>query len=85
MRLAMAAAEVPFHLEFCYQVDIFVSHYIIDNQTSADMKKIITGMNPYESPEIVLETIENEGLLCASGKHQGFTESDDWMDLLEED
>lgn len=49
------------------------------------MKKIRNGMNPYESPEIVLETIENEGLLCASGTHQGFTESDDWIDILEEE
>lgn len=80
----MAAAEVPFHLEFCYQVDIFVSHYIIDNQTSADMRKIITGMNPYESPEIVLETIENEGLLCASGSHESLTEDDSWGELLED-
>lgn len=80
----LVAAEVPFHLEFCYQVNIFVSHYIIDNQTSADMKKIITGMNPYESPEIVLETIENEGLLCASGSHESLTEDDSWGELLED-
>ena len=58
---------------------------LFENQTSAYMKKIRNGMNPYESPEIVLETIENEGLLCASGTHQGFTESDDWIDILEEE
>ena len=78
------AAEVPSHLEFFYQVDIFVSHYIIDNQTSADMKKIITGMNQYESPEIVLEAIENEGFLCASGSHESLTEDDSWGELLED-
>jgi len=49
------------------------------------MKKIITVPDAYESPKIVLETIENEGFLCASGTHQGFTESDDWGDLLEEE
>lgn len=76
---------MPYHLEFCFRVDIFVNHYIIENQTSAYMKKIRNGMNPYESPEIVLETIENEGLLCASGTHQGFTESDDWIDIFEEE
>lgn len=48
------------------------------------MRKIITGMNPYESPEIVLETIENEGLLCASGSHESLTEDDSWGELLED-
>lgn len=81
----LAAAEVPFHLEFCFQVDIFVCHYIIDNQTSADMKKIITVIKQYVSPEIVLETIESEGVLCASGGHDSFIEDDSWGDRIEEE
>ncbi|MBO5498539.1 MAG: hypothetical protein J5990_03995 [Bacteroidales bacterium] len=48
------------------------------------MKKIITGMNQYESPEIVLEAIENEGFLCASGSHESLTEDDSWGELLED-
>lgn len=78
------AAEVPFHLEFCFPIDIFVSHSRIENQISADMKKIIAGTGSYESPEIVLVTIENEGFLCASGSHESFIEDDSWGELLED-
>lgn len=51
------------------------------------MKKIITVPDSYECPKIVVVAIENEGILCdsTSGNHKGFTESDDWMDLIEEE
>lgn len=82
----LAAAEVPFHLEFCFQVDIFVSHHIIDIQTlSKIMKNCISKMDFYVSPMIAIEAIESEGLLCASGGHEDLIVDDSWQDFLEED
>lgn len=49
------------------------------------MKKIITVIKQYVSPEIVLETIESEGVLCASGGHDSFIEDDSWGDRIEEE
>jgi hypothetical protein len=47
------------------------------------MKKELTLFCSYESPKIAVEAIECEGVLCGSGTHQGFTESDEWEDLLD--
>lgn len=38
----------------------------------------------YESPSIHMYAIQNEGFLCASGKHDPFKEDDGWMDMWED-
>lgn len=48
------------------------------------MKKHITVPGSYERPKIVIETIENEGFLCASGSHEPLIEDDEWSELLED-
>lgn len=81
--LLMTAGTI-LHLELCVLIDIFVSLYIIDIQTSANMKEDIIVTGSYKSPEIVMETIEIEGLLCLSGNHESLTEDDSWGELLED-
>lgn len=49
------------------------------------MKKTLKLLYEYESPEIVLETIESEGLLCTSTGHEDFTIDDTYGELFEED
>lgn len=38
----------------------------------------------YESPLCQMILINVEGVLCASGTHDPFTEDDSWGDLLED-
>lgn len=49
------------------------------------MKKTLKLLYEYESPEIVLETIESEGFLCTSTGHEDFTIDDTYGELFEED
>ena len=51
------------------------------------MNKFLFLPDLYESPKIIIETVVNEGVLCASttSNHRGFNESDDWQELLGEE
>lgn len=39
----------------------------------------------YLSPVVIVRTIQVEGVLCASGSHDPFSEDDSWVELLEND
>lgn len=36
----------------------------------------------YESPAVLVCNLYSEGVLCASGTHDSFTEEDDWIEFL---
>lgn len=46
-----------------------------------DQKIFAEGM--YESPSVTSYVIKPEGMLCASGSHDSFTEDDSWQDMFE--
>lgn len=47
--------------------------------------KNISLVNMYESPETFVYVMSCEGMLCASGSHDPFTEDDSWIELLDND
>lgn len=51
-----------------------------------DMKSTLFNdlSDSYESPAVTSQTMMSEGLLCASGSHDPFTEDDSWIELLED-
>ena len=58
---------------------------ILTNITIMKVNRNISLGDSYESPEAFVYALLSEGVLCASGSHDPFTEDDSWIELLDND